>query len=84
MSIESTGNQGTSSEDSFLADEINVPKISLNAPNDKVVASMENLSSGFRFDGISDRCSWHSKWKVQKGNTVRYVRIDTPVAWSST
>ena len=51
-----TDNQGVYSEN-FPADEIDIPNVSLNAPNDEVVVPMENFSGGVRFDGISDRCA---------------------------
>lgn len=34
-----------------------IPKISFDAPDDKVVAPVKNLSSGVRFNGISDCCT---------------------------
>lgn len=54
--IEPINDQETDLEN-FPADEIGVPKISLDAPNDEVVAPMENLSGGVRFDRISNRCT---------------------------
>jgi hypothetical protein len=35
--------------------EMDGPEIALNAPDDQVVAPMENLSGGVRFDRVSHR-----------------------------
>ena len=56
VSVGPTDNQGVYSEN-FPADEIDIPNVSLNAPNDEVVVPMENFSGGVRFEGISDRCA---------------------------
>ena len=42
-------------------DKIDAPKVSLNAPNNDVVAPTKNLSGGVRLDGISDRRAYGSR-----------------------
>ena len=64
--------------------EINVPKIPLDASNDKVIAPVEKFSYGVRFNRIPNHCAWWPGYWVEKSNTARFVGRDTPVAWSST
>ena len=64
-------------------DDIDAPKVSLDAPDDDIVTPTENLSGGVRLDRISDRRTYSSRHRV-RNNTVGFVKSNSPVAWSST